>query len=354
MSSMNEMVSRPEKEGRKITLVEALREALQEEMRRDERVILLGEDIGVQGGFGGAFTVTLGLAEEFGRRRVIDTPITEAGIAGVATGAALGGLRPVADVQYGDFLFLAMDQLANHAAKLRYMSGGKLRVPMVMRAPVGATTRGAQHAQSLEAFFMHVPGLKVACPSNPYDAKGLLKTAIRLDDPVIFFEHKLLYGSKGSRKEAGGIEVFGTVPQEEYLIPFGEAKVVRSGQAVTLVANLLMVHRAMQAAKNLAAAGIEAEVIDVRTLVPFDWSTLFESVSKTGKLVIVEEDNLTGGWGAEVAARIADSCIDYLDAPIRRVAAPDTPVPFAPVMENFYVPSAAKIVAAVNAVVSWR
>jgi pyruvate/2-oxoglutarate/acetoin dehydrogenase E1 component len=348
MSSLNEMVSRSEPVGRKITLVEALREALQEEMRRDERVILLGEDIGVKGGFGGAFTVTLGLAEEFGHRRVIDTPITEACIAGVATGAALGGLRPVADVQYGDFLFLAMDQLANHAAKLRYMSGGKLRVPMVMRAPVGATTRGAQHAQSLEAFFMHVPGLKVACPSNPYDAKGLLKTAIRLDDPVIFFEHKLLYGSKGSRKETGGIDVLGMVPQEEYLIPFGQAKVVRQGHDVTLVANLLMVHKSIQAAKNLAEAGIEAEVIDVRTLAPFDWPTLFGSVSKTGKLIIVEEDNLTGGWGAEVAARTADTCIGYLQAPIRRVAAPDTPVPFAPVMENFYVPSVERIVAAVR------
>jgi pyruvate dehydrogenase E1 component beta subunit len=348
MSSLNEMVSRSEPEGRKMTIVEALREALQEEMRRDERVILLGEDIGVQGGFGGAFTVTLGLAEEFGRRRVIDTPITEAGIAGVATGAALGGLRPVADVQYGDFLFLAMDQLANHAAKLRYMSGGKLRVPMVMRAPVGATTRGAQHAQSLEAFFMHGPGLKVACPCNPYDAKGLLKTAIRLDDPVIFFEHKLLYGSKGSRKEAGGLEIFGTVPQEEYLIPFGQARVLRQGPDVTLVANLLMVHKSMQAAQNLAEAGIEAEVIDVRTLAPFDWPTLFESVSQTGKLVIVEEDNLTGGWGAEVAARTADTCIGYLQAPIRRVAAPDTPVPFAPIMENFYVPSVETIVATVT------
>ncbi len=352
MSSRNRAVASPQ--GRELTMVEALREALREEMRRDERVILLGEDIGVEGGFGGAFTVTLGLSEEFGHRRVIDTPISEAAIAGVATGAALGGLRPVADVQYGDFLFLAMDQLANNAAKLRYMSGGKLTVPMVFRAPVGATTRGAQHGQSLEAFFMHVPGLKVVCPSNPYDAKGLLKTAVRDDNPVIFFEHKLLYGSKGSRKEKGGLQVLGVVPEEEYLIPFGQAKVLRPGRDATIVANLLMVHKSMQAATMLADDGIEAEVIDVRTLAPFDWSTVFESVEKTGKLIIVEEDNLTGGWGAEVAARIADSCIDYLDAPIRRVAAPDTPVPFAPVMENFYVPSAEKIVAAVNAVVSWR
>src|SRR5262252_2247685 len=187
MSSQTELVSKPVSPGRELTMVEALREALREEMLRDERVILLGEDIGIEGGFGGAFTVTLGLSEEFGHQRVIDTPISEAAIAGLAAGAALGGLRPVADVQYGDFLFLAMDQLANNAAKLRYMSGGRLAVPMVLRAPVGATTRGSQHGQSLEAFFMHVPGLKVACPSNPYDAKGLLKTAIRDDNPVIFF-----------------------------------------------------------------------------------------------------------------------------------------------------------------------
>ena len=307
-------------------------------------MILLGEDIGVEGGFGGAFTVTLGLAEEFGHGRVLDTPISEASIAGVAAGAALGGLRPVADVQYGDFLFLAMDQLANHAAKLRYMSGGKLRVPMVMRAPVGATTRGAQHGQSLEAFYMHVPGLKVACPSNPYDGKGLLKTAIRDDNPVIFFEHKLLYGSKGARKEAGGVEALAVVPEEEYLIPFGQAKIARPGRDVTIVANLLMVHRSLRAAGTLAEGGIEAEVIDVRTLVPLDWATIEESVRKTRKLVIVEEDNLTGGWGAEVAARIGESCFGYLDAPIRRLAAPDTPVPFAPVMENFYVPSSERIV----------
>jgi pyruvate dehydrogenase E1 component beta subunit len=321
-------------------------------MRRDERVILLGEDIGVEGGFGGAFTVTLGLAEEFGHRRVLDTPISEAAIAGVACGAALGGLRPVADVQYGDFLFLTMDQLANHAAKLRYMSGGKVRVPMVMRAPVGATTRGAQHGQSLEGFFMHVPGLKVACPSNPYDGKGLLKTAIRDDNPVVFFEHKLLYGSKGARKEAGGIEVLAVVPEEEYLIPFGRANVVRTGSAVTIVANLLMVHLSLQAARTLSEAGIEAEVIDVRTLVPFDWETGFQSVRKTRKLIIVEEDNLTGGWGAEVAARVNENCFGHMDAPIRRIAALDTPVPFAPVMEKFYVPSAEKIVAVAQELVS--
>ncbi len=352
MSSPNNPATNTGTRERKLTMVEALREALREEMKRDERVILLGEDIGVEGGFGGAFTVTLGLAEEFGHRRVLDTPISEAAIAGVAAGAAVGGLRPVADVQYGDFLFLAMDQLANHAAKLRYMSGGKTSVPMVMRAPIGATTRGAQHGQSLEAFFMHVPGLKVACPSNPFDGKGLLKTAIRENSPVIFFEHKLLYGSKGARKEAGGIEVLAEVPEEEYLIPFGQAKIVRAGRDITLVANLLMLHRSVQAAARLAESGLDAEVIDVRTLVPFDWDTVFESVKKTRKLVIVEEDNLTGGWGAEVAARVGESCFGYLDAPIRRVAAPDTPVPFAPVMEKFYVPSVEKIVAVVQELAS--
>jgi pyruvate dehydrogenase E1 component beta subunit len=331
---------------RNLTMVEALREALREEMRRDERVILLGEDIGVEGGFGGAFTVTLGLEKEFGHDRVLDTPISEAAIAGVAAGAAMGGLVPVADVQYGDFLFLAMDQLANQAAKMRYMSGGKLRVPMVFRAPVGATTRGAQHGQSLEAFFLHVPGLKVACPSNPYDAKGLLKTAIRDPNPVLFFEHKLLYGSKGSRKEAGGIEVLGMVPEEQYLIPFGQAKLLRAGSDVTLVANLLMVHKCVQAARLLDESGIGADVIDVRTLVPLDDATIFSSVEKTGRLIVVEESNITGGWGAEVAARVSEACIGYLDAPVRRVAAPDTPVPFAPAMENHYVPSVERIVAA--------
>jgi pyruvate dehydrogenase E1 component beta subunit len=349
---LNNVVTTQELPGRVMTMAEALREAMREEMRRDERVVLLGEDIGVEGGFGGAFTVTLGLSNEFGHRRVIDTPIAEAGIAGVAVGAAIGGLRPVADVQYGDFLFLAMDQLANHAAKLRYMSGGRLKVPMVMRAPVGATTRGAQHGQCLESFFMHVPGLKVVCPSNPYDAKGLLKTAIRDDNPVVFFEHKLLYGSKASRKEPGSIKVTGIVPEEEYSIPFGQAKVARSGEDITLVANLLMVHKSLEAARILSESGIKAEVIDVRTLVPFDWQTIAESVQKTHKLIIVEEDNLTGGWGAEVAAQAAEKSIGYLDAPIRRVAAPDTPVPFAPVMESYYVPSVECITAAARELVS--
>lgn len=340
----------PQAADRRLTMVEALREALREEMRRDERVILLGEDIGVPGGFGGAFTVTLGLEKEFGADRVLDTPISEAAIAGVAAGAAMGGLIPIADVQYGDFLFLALDQLANQAAKMRYMSGGKVTVPMVFRAPVGATTRGAQHGQSLEAFLMHVPGLKVVCPSNPYDGKGMLKSAIRDPNPVIIFEHKLLYGSKGSRKEAGGMELVAHVPEEEYLVPLGQAKVVRPGSQVTIIANLLMVHKALQVARELEQEGIDIEVIDIRSLVPLDEATLFTSVQKTGRVVIVEEDNLTGGWGAEVAARIADSCVGFLEAPVRRVAAPDTPVPFAPVMEQYYIPSVARIAAAVREV----
>lgn len=332
----------------KMYIAEALREAIREEMRRDERVFCLGEDIGVEGGWGGAFTVTLGLSEEFGHERILDTPISELGLTGVAVGAALMGLRPIADVQYADFIFLAMDQLVNQAAKIRYMSGGKAKVPMVMRVPVGATRRGAQHAQSVESYFVHVPGLKVACPCTAYDAKGLLKTAIRDDNPVIFIEHKLLYGSKGARKEQGGLDAQGEVPDEEYLIPFGSADVKRQGRDVTIVATLRMVYEAIDAANRLEEEGISVEVVDPRTLVPLDEKMILESVKKTGRLVIVHEDNLTGGWGAEVAARVAEKAFDYLDAPIRRICAPDTPIPFAPVMEDFYVPSAADIVQGVR------
>lgn len=331
-----------------MTIAEALRQAIREEMRRDPRVFCIGEDIGIPGGWGGAFTVTLGLADEFGNERILDTPISELGFTGIAVGAAIGGLRPIVDVQYGDFLFLAMDQLVNEAAKITYMSGGTIKVPLVMRAPVGATRRGAQHAQSLEAFFTHVPGLKVIAPSTAYDAKGLLKSAIRDDNPVIVFEHKLLYGSKGPRKEQGAISAVSEVPDEEYLIPLGKGIIRREGRDVTIVGKLLTVYRALEAAERLAQEGIEAEVIDPRTLVPLDKELILESVRKTGRLVIVEEDNLTGGWAGDIAAIVADEAFYWLDAPIKRVSAPDTPPPFAPVMEDFYVPSVERVVQAVK------
>jgi len=332
----------------KMSIAEALRQAIREEMRRDPRVFCLGEDIGVSGGFGGAFTVTLGLSDEFGHERILDTPISEAGIAGAAIGAAIGGLRPIADVQYGDFLFCAMDQLANQAAKMTYMSGGTVKVPMVMRAPVGATARGSQHAQSLEAFFTHIPGLKVVAPSTAYDAKGLLKSAVRDDNPVIVFEHKLLYGSKGPRSEAGALSPISDVPDEEYLVPIGQGIIRREGRDVTIVGKLLTMYRALAAAERLAQEGIEAEVIDPRSLVPLDKDLILESVRKTGRLVIVEEDNLTGGWAADLAAIAAEEAFFWLDAPIKRVSAPDTPPPFAPIMEQFYVPSEERVIEAVK------
>jgi len=332
-----------------MSIAEALRQAIREEMRRDERVFCIGEDIGVTGGFGGAFTVTLGLSDEFGHERILDTPISELGLTGMAVGAAIGGMRPIADVQYSDFLFLALDQLANEAAKMTYMSGGTLKVPMVMRAPVGATARGAQHAQSMEAFLSHIPGLKVVAPATAYDAKGLLKSAIRDDNPVIVFEHKLLYGSKGPRTERGALSPVGEVPDEDYLVPIGKGIIRREGKDVTIIGKLLTMYRALAAAEELAKEGIDAEVIDPRTLVPLDKELILESVRKTGRLVIVEEDNLTGGWAGEVAAIVAEQAFYWLDAPIRRVSAPDTPAPFAPVMEQFYVPSVERVVQAVKA-----
>jgi pyruvate/2-oxoglutarate/acetoin dehydrogenase E1 component len=331
-----------------MSIAEALRQAIREEMVRDPRVFCIGEDIGIKGGFGGAFTVTLGLSDEFGHERILDTPISETGIAGVAIGAAMAGLRPIADVQYGDFLFCMMDQLANQAAKMTYMSGGTVKVPLVMRAPVGATSRGAQHAQSLEAFFTHIPGLKVLAPSTAYDAKGLLKSAVRDDNPVLIFEHKLLYGSKGPRSERGAISPISEVPDEEYLVPIGEGIIRREGRDVTIVGKLLTMYRALAAAEQLAQEGIEAEVIDPRTLVPLDKELILESVRKTGRLVIVEEDNLTGGWAADIAAIVAEEAFFWLDAPIKRVSAPDTPVPFAPVMEQFYVPTEERVIQAVK------
>jgi acetoin:2,6-dichlorophenolindophenol oxidoreductase subunit beta len=327
----------------KMTIAEALRQAIREEMRANDKVFCIGEDIDIEGGFGGAFTVTLGLSKEFGHERILDTPISEIMIAGAAVGAAMTGMIPIADVQYGDFLFCMMDQMANQAAKMTYMSGGTVKIPMVMRAPVGATNRGAQHAQSLEGFFTHIPGLKVICPSTAYDAKGLLKTAIRDENPVVVFEHKLLYGSKGNRAEKSALSPVGEVPDEEYTIPFGQAVVRREGSDVTIVATLLMVYRALEAAEILQKEGISVEVIDPRTLVPFDYDTVIRSIAKTSRFMIVEEDTCRNGWGAEIAAQIAEDAIYHLDAPIKRVATYDVPLPFAPVLENYVVPSVERI-----------
>jgi 2-oxoisovalerate dehydrogenase E1 component len=324
---------------RRLGIAEALREGIAEEMADDPRVFCIGEDIGIKGGWGGAFTVTLGLEEMFSDR-LINTPIAELGFFGVAVGAALMGMRPIADVQYGDFLFLASDQIINNAAKMRYMSGGDAQVPLVMRAPVGATGRGSQHAQNMERYFTGVPGLKVVAPSNAYDAKGLLKAAVRDGNPVLMFEHKLLYGSKGARAEPGAVDATSEIPIEDYIVPIGKAAVRREGQRVTILAWLLMVHYAMQAADAL-----DAEVIDVRSLSPIDWETIGASVRKTGRVVIVEEGPITGGVGAELAAGIAERWPSTL---ISRVASPDVPVPFTPVLEKAYRPDAQRIAKAVQ------
>jgi len=337
---------------KEMTMAEALRDAMRLAMRADTSVFLLGEDIGVEGGFGGGFTVTLGLAEEFGHERVMDTPISEAAIIGAAVGAAMVGMRPVAEMQYGDFVFGGMDQVVNQAAKMHYMSNGQVSVPMVLRLPVGASRRGAQHAQCPEAYFMHTPGLKVVCPSNPYDAKGMLWCSIWEPNPVIFLEHKLLYGGKGGRTEKASIDPIMEVPEQAYKVPLGTIKVVREGSDVTILANMLMVYRTLVAADQLAELGIEAEVIDMRCLLPLDMDTLAVSLKKTNRVVIVEEDNFTGGWGAEVAARLGEGYFYYLDAPIKRVAAPDTPAPTALSLEEEYLPDSDNIAAAVQAVMN--
>jgi pyruvate/2-oxoglutarate/acetoin dehydrogenase E1 component len=320
-------------------------------MRRDENVFLIGEDVGVEGGFGGAFGVYLGLLEEFGHSRIIDTPISEKVIAGAAVGAAVLGMRPIADMQYADFLFECMDELVNQAAKLRYMSGGRLSVPLVMRAPVGATTRGAQHGQCPESYFAHVPGLKVVAPSDAYHAKGILKSAVRDNNPVLVFEHKLLYGSKG-REAVGGLDLTAEVPAGEYLVPIGRAVIKRPGTHVTVVATHVSLYRALAAAEQLSSAGIECEVIDPLTLLPMDTETIFESVRRTGRLVIVHEDTLTGGWGAELAAQAADHCVHYLETGIKRVATSDVPMPYAPVLERAVIPSVERIGAVIRELVS--
>jgi len=338
---------------RRLSIGEAIREAIAEEMERDERVFLIGEDIGIPGGFGGAFGVYLGLPEKFGHERIIDTPISEKAIAGAAVGAAMMGMRPIPDLQYSDFIFECMDEIVNQAAKMRYMSGGKLKVPLVLRLPVGASNRGAQHGQSPESYFIHVPGLKVVCPSDAYHAKGIMKTAIRDDDPVLVFEHKLLYGSKG-RESAGGMDLTAHVPTEEYLVPIGKAVVKRSGTDVTVVATHLTLYRCLAAAEILAEEGIECEVIDPLSLLPFDVETVYTSLDKTGRLVIAHEDTFTGGWGAELAARVAGERFESLRAPIRRIAGHDVPLPVSPVLEDAVVPDVARITDQIRSVVKGK
>jgi pyruvate/2-oxoglutarate/acetoin dehydrogenase E1 component len=338
-------------EERRLSIGEAIREAIAEEMERDERVFLIGEDIGIPGGFGGAFGVYLGLPERFGHERIIDTPISEKAIAGAAVGAAIMGMRPIPDLQYADFVYECMDEIVNQAAKLRYMSGGKLKVPLVLRLPVGTANRGAQHGQSPESTFIHVPGLKVVCPSDAYHAKGIMKSAIRDDDPVLVFEHKLLYGSKG-RESAGGMDLTAHVPLEDYTFPIGKAVVKRPGTSVTIVATHLTLYRCLAAAQELASEGIDCEVIDPISLQPMDMDTIYASVEKTGRLVIAHEDTFTGGWGAEVAARVAGERLFSLRAPIRRIAAHDVPLPVAPILEQAVVPSQERIVHQVRSLVT--
>jgi pyruvate/2-oxoglutarate/acetoin dehydrogenase E1 component len=318
---------------REITYAEAIREALRYEMSRDESVFLLGEDVGR---YGGAFGVSYGLLDEFGEERVRDTPISEAGIMGAATGAALMGMHPVAEIMFMDFTTIAMDQLVNQAAKLRFMFGGKAKVPLVLRTPGGSGTgAAAHHSQSVEAWFIHVPGLKVVMPSTPYDVKGLLLASIRDENPVVFVEHKLLYKTKGP------------VPEEEYTIPLGTADIKRQGEDLTIVATSIMVPRALEAAETLAKEGIDAEVVDPRTLKPLDDETIFKSVIKTGRVIIAHEACKTGGAGAEIAARIVESeAFDYLDAPIKRLAGLDIPVPYNRNLERHMVPQAENIVIA--------
>ena len=323
---------------RDIRYREAVSEALREEMRRDDRVVLLGEDIGV---YGGVFKVTSGFLEEFGDKRVLDTPISEGGIVGCAVGASMLGLRPVVEIMYADFLPLAMDQLVNHAALLPFVYGDQITLPFVVRTQGGAgASAGAQHSKSLEAWVAHVPRLQVAMPATPADAKGLLKTAVREETPTIVFEHKLLYNTKGP------------VPDGEHLIPFGAAEIKRPGRDVTVIATSRMVLEALAAAETLAAEGIEAEVVDPRTLRPLDGATILESVSRTHRVLVVYEAWRTGGFGAEIAALIAEEGFDYLDAPIRRLGGRDLPIPYSPALEPHVIPTREAIAGQVRAILS--
>ena len=316
---------------RELTFGQAIKEALAEEMRRDPRIFIIGEDVAEAGT---VFKVLAGLVDEFGPERVIDSPISEAGITGLGVGAAMTGMRPVVDLMFGDFMALAMDQIANQAAKVHYMSGGKLRVPMVIRTTLGASRRSAaQHSQSLYAWVAHVPGLKVVLPSTPADAKGLLKSAIRDENPVLFFEDKMMYQVKGS------------VPEGDYTIPLGVADIKRPGSDITLVATSSMVQVALAAAAQLEASGISAEVVDPRTLFPLDGEALVASVRRTGRAIVVDEGYERYGITAEIASVIADGAFDYLDAPVKRLGALNVPVPFSPTLEDQTVPTPERLTA---------
>jgi 2-oxoisovalerate dehydrogenase E1 component beta subunit len=315
-------------------LIEAVRDGLREELEADSGVFLIGQDIGLNGG---VFRVTEGLIQEFGPSRVIDSPLAESGIVGVAIGAAMNGMRPVVEIQFADFIFPAFNQVVSEAARMYYRTNGEYSVPLVIRAPYGGGVRGGlYHSQSVEAYFAHVPGLKVVVPSSPYESKGLLKAAIRDDNPVLFFEHKLAYNT-----------VRGEVPEGDYTVPIGEAAVKREGEQLSLISYGLTVHHCLEAAETLSVEGISCEVVDLRTVRPLDTDTLLESVKKTGRACIAHEDNLTGGVGGEVAAIIARDAFEYLDAPVQRVAAPDVPsFPYNPALEDALLPGPADIIRA--------
>ena len=324
---------------REITYAQAINEALRESMQKDNRVVLLGEDIGC---YGGVFQVTAGLQAEFGTERVVDTPISEAGFVGASVGAALTGMRPVTEIMFIDFTTCCMDMIINQMAKMHYMFGGRGKVPMVLRVNIGAG-RGtaAQHSQSFHAIFMHIPGLMVAAPSTPYDAKGLMLEAIQNDNPVIFVEHKKLYIEKGP------------VPEESYSIPFGQADIKRQGKDVTIVATHALVGRSLKAAEEVAKEGIDVEVVDPRTLVPLDKETIIGSIKKTGRLIVADEGHRTCGAASEISAIVAEEAIFYLKAPIKRVTSPDTPVPFSPPLEQAFIPDEKYLVPTIKSLMEY-
>lgn len=319
---------------KQMTYAEAIRDGMRVEMKKDPNVYLAGEDVAQ---FGGCFGVTAGLYDEFGPDRVMNTPISEAVIVGHAVGAAAAGLRPIAEIMFVDFMGCCMDELFNQAAKMRYMFGGKAKVPMVLRTPCGAGMgAAAQHSQCIESWFTHIPGVKTVMPATPADAKGLMIAAIRDDNPVVYIEHKQL------------LPISGEVPEDDYVVPLGKADIKREGSDITIVTWSWMLHKSLAAAETLAGQGINVEVLDLRSLMPLDKDAILKSVAKTGKLVIVHEEVKTSGFGGEIAAIVAEEGFDYLDAPIKRITPPDTPIPFSPILENAYIPGEDKIVKAVT------